>query len=522
GRPLDDASRAFMEARFGHDFSRVRVHADPLASQSARQIHASAYSLGPHIVFAGGSPEVATADGRRLLAHELAHTVQQDGVEAAGTALRIGSRGDAHEREADAAADAVASGGAMAGPMPSTEARTGSAAAVRRQPTDNPRQPKDDPRPEPYEPSGAPTVDVPGQGKMEVDPVVIVPDVDGVPEPLRGKEIKLTDLPKALEAVAWAKAKKDRKGERPGLGEVFQMEGGESPPVEGLCCPKHIRDPQKCCKSTNMDLTQTRCCLPTEVAIGGKCITPKPVPLPPKKFPTPQPKPTPQPAPAPVPVSTTVFLELDKPGTGAKEEESLRKSLTSEGSKNFDALVKELKDNPTFKVQLTGKASSEGPPWYNLGLAGRRARLVADVLVAMGIDRARITEPPDGGSECKKVEDGIHNCGETGAAAKTDPNARQVRAQVFTAPSDADGAMTPSPGSPKVLKGGIVLVDPESGALRGAIALQYNPETLSRSFQIQSAGADTPDRSQALRIKGPAIETYKLDIVVNAYDQLEF
>src|SRR5262249_5291201 len=178
GRPLDHASRAFMEARFGHDFSRVRVHADPLASESARQIHASAYSLGPHIVFAGGSPEVATADGRRLLAHELAHTVQQDGVEAAGTALRIGSRGDAHEREADAAADAVASGGARAGPRPSTEARTGSAAAVRRQPTDTPRQPKDDPRPEPYEPSGAPTVDVPGQGKMEVDPVVIVPDVD--------------------------------------------------------------------------------------------------------------------------------------------------------------------------------------------------------------------------------------------------------------------------------------------------------------------------------------------------------
>jgi hypothetical protein len=82
--------------------------------------------------------------------------------------------------------------------------------------------------------------------------------------------------------------------------------------------------------------------------------------------------------------------------------------------------------------------------------------------------------------------------------------------------------MTTFPGSPKLLKGGIVLVDPESGALRGAIALQYNPETLSRSFQIQSTGQDTPDRSQPLRIKGPAVETYKLDIVVNAYDQLEF
>jgi hypothetical protein len=82
--------------------------------------------------------------------------------------------------------------------------------------------------------------------------------------------------------------------------------------------------------------------------------------------------------------------------------------------------------------------------------------------------------------------------------------------------------MSTFPGSPRLLKGGIVLIDPESGALRGAIALQYNPETLSRSFQVQAAGTDAADRSQALRIKGPAVETYKLDIVVNAYDQLEF
>ena len=81
--------------------------------------------------------------------------------------------------------------------------------------------------------------------------------------------------------------------------------------------------------------------------------------------------------------------------------------------------------------------------------------------------------------------------------------------------------MTTFPGSPRLLKGGLVLLDPESGAVRGAIALQYNPETLSRSFQIQAIGAEG-DRSQALRIKGPAVESYKLDAVVNAYDQLEF
>ena len=82
--------------------------------------------------------------------------------------------------------------------------------------------------------------------------------------------------------------------------------------------------------------------------------------------------------------------------------------------------------------------------------------------------------------------------------------------------------MTTFPNSPKLLKGGIVLVDPGSGAVRGAIAFQYNPETLSRSFQIQAVGTEGGDRSQPLRIKGPAVESYKLEVVVNAIDQLEF
>lgn len=80
--------------------------------------------------------------------------------------------------------------------------------------------------------------------------------------------------------------------------------------------------------------------------------------------------------------------------------------------------------------------------------------------------------------------------------------------------------MSTFPGSPKLLKGGIVLVDPGSGAMRGAIAFQYNPETLSRSFEVQAAG-EASGRSQALRVKGPAIESYKLEVVVNAADQLE-
>jgi Domain of unknown function (DUF4157) len=80
GRQLDAATRTFMEPRFGHDFSRVRVHADAKAAESARAVNAVAYTVGPDIVFAAGAFRPGTGPGRRLLAHELAHVVQQNRV----------------------------------------------------------------------------------------------------------------------------------------------------------------------------------------------------------------------------------------------------------------------------------------------------------------------------------------------------------------------------------------------------------------------------------------------------------
>ena len=78
GQPLDPGTRSFMEARFGHDFSRVRVHADARAAQSARAIRAHAYTVGQDVVFDAGRYATRTPGGRHLLAHELAHTVQQE------------------------------------------------------------------------------------------------------------------------------------------------------------------------------------------------------------------------------------------------------------------------------------------------------------------------------------------------------------------------------------------------------------------------------------------------------------
>jgi hypothetical protein len=77
GQPLDPATRALMEAGFGHDFSKVRVHTDSKANASAQAINALAYTAGSDVVFGAGRYAPDTPQGRRLLAHELAHTIQQ-------------------------------------------------------------------------------------------------------------------------------------------------------------------------------------------------------------------------------------------------------------------------------------------------------------------------------------------------------------------------------------------------------------------------------------------------------------
>ena len=82
--------------------------------------------------------------------------------------------------------------------------------------------------------------------------------------------------------------------------------------------------------------------------------------------------------------------------------------------------------------------------------------------------------------------------------------------------------MTTFPNSPRLLKGGIVLIDPDTSAVIRIIALQYNPDTITRTLQVQAVAGDSGDRSEALRIKAPPIETIKVDAEIDATDQLEF
>ena len=112
GETLDADTRALMENRFGHDFSRVRVHTDSKAADSVRAVSALAYTVGQNIAFGTGQYAPHTAHGRRLLAHELTHVVQQSGQSQTGHPPVIAPE-DHSETQAQHVAQAV-----MSGPAP--------------------------------------------------------------------------------------------------------------------------------------------------------------------------------------------------------------------------------------------------------------------------------------------------------------------------------------------------------------------------------------------------------------------
>jgi hypothetical protein len=106
GQPLDAATRAFFEPRFKYDFSAVRVHTDAQATESARRINSLAYAVGTNLVFRSDTFAPDTPVGKGLLAHELAHVVQQRHATANGP-LSLGRPGDLAEQEAELAATGV-------------------------------------------------------------------------------------------------------------------------------------------------------------------------------------------------------------------------------------------------------------------------------------------------------------------------------------------------------------------------------------------------------------------------------
>ena len=114
GRPLGDTTRRTMEAHFGHDFANIRIHDDSIAAQSARSVDARAYTVGRDIVFDASLYAPDTRAGRHLLAHELAHVVQQSrggsGLRPKSAQLRLSPPDDEFERQADQAANELTAG----------------------------------------------------------------------------------------------------------------------------------------------------------------------------------------------------------------------------------------------------------------------------------------------------------------------------------------------------------------------------------------------------------------------------
>jgi hypothetical protein len=110
GRLLDEGTRTFFEQRFGHDFSRVRVHDDTQANVSARDVNALAYTVGSHLVFDSGAYAPHTASGKGLIAHELTHVVQQSQGSANLNRLTLDKPGEgAQEQEAERVRHAIVS-----------------------------------------------------------------------------------------------------------------------------------------------------------------------------------------------------------------------------------------------------------------------------------------------------------------------------------------------------------------------------------------------------------------------------
>jgi hypothetical protein len=131
GSPLDSDTRSDMEARLGADFGDVRVHTDGEAGASAKSVQAQAYTVGSHVVFGEGSYQPGSDSGKRTLAHELTHVIQQrsgpvDGTPADG-GIQLSHPSDRFEQEAERSADmAMTNTPAGAGPLtaaPSTAQR---------------------------------------------------------------------------------------------------------------------------------------------------------------------------------------------------------------------------------------------------------------------------------------------------------------------------------------------------------------------------------------------------------------
>ena len=384
GQPLPATLRGEFEPRFRYDFSDVRLHTDVEAGESAHAFEALAYTYGRHVVFGSGQFDPSSSKGRHLIAHELAHIVQQSG-QTQPAVQRKGKGG-----QLDLKPDVC--------------------------------------------------ITVPGidQEACGSDAAKVCADVPGIPGCSAVCEVFGCDKPKEPKTICppgWrAAASKDFEGQCC-QGTTDSANRCCAPDrialLDNRCCgPDEVVADNRCKKSRDLppfppDLLCPfgqrtllgKCCLPPMVSKGLECGLPDIKP--PKPIP-------PQPV---VPKAIDIFFNLNRPQQG-ETADALISVTTAVGKDNFDALVKSLKADPGLKVQLVGRASPEGTKAFNLDLGARRARLIAEALIGASIAGSQIADTPvaDLHSECQPLEPGLVTCGKAQATGERD---REVMARVF-------------------------------------------------------------------------------------------
>jgi Domain of unknown function (DUF4157) len=407
GRPLEAATRARMESRFGHDFSGVRVHTNATAARSADAIAADAWTVGRDIGFASGRYNPGTRLGDALLAHELAHVVQQGQRRESTGELKVDPSALA-EREAEQHADAV---------MHAQRPHAGTyRQSLMRQPTD--------PRPEPPRNVGPPVSEVP---KPPICSFVwkngrFYWKCEGVPGIGSTPDIPLDprDIPREVREKLGGLGKPPDSAAPPGSSSPIQV--WPPPPTAGL--------PARWLETLCQRDPRSPLCLP---------LAPRGFVAPPSGVAT---RPT-----GPLWTDNVTF-EFDQPSAGGR---GIAAGVTAEGSKAIEDVVFWLNNDPSLRVRLIGHTSSEGDSAHNLELSRRRVRFVQERLRASGL-ADRIADPllsdgQEGG--CETLGPGLWACGEQ----KTDkeaarPEDRKVEATIIRSPFDVlrPGAVTlPAP-----------------------------------------------------------------------------
>lgn len=418
GQPLPESVRSFFEPRFGHDFSKVRVHSGADAGQSARDVDAKAYTVGQNIVFGAGQYAPNVNEGQQLIAHELTHVVQQ---QAAPIRL-VMRQPDKKEKSNGSIIDEI-----KKNPLFKKLPKSAQDKIIE-------------------ELESVPEKIVQEVAEQIIDALNIDDEMkEGLKKVVEGIIEKLKGKPKKFSPC-----------------DVLGFHPAGSSQFKGMCCTESIENEKVCCPPERMATTEQRCCPKGTLVFEGKCINPNDLPPLPKKVCPDGRQPTfrgecctpdqinigtscvdkPVIPPPPQPVLTiekasVITFKKDAPQPWFHPSASFSASLTTEGKAVFADLLTFMKQNPAVNIQLQGHASSEKPkgdPNYNQRLTDRRVKLIASELQKKGIDSNRLKNIPDDDSSragCTELSAGMLSCGDVQAQPGVEASDRNVSIKAF-------------------------------------------------------------------------------------------